>query len=49
MTSSRSSPASQALDAMLPGVDGLAAENIQSRLRMVTLMALQQRATATCC
>ncbi|QDP20547.1 NAD+ synthase [Sphingomonas xanthus] len=29
-----------AMDKMLPGINGLAAENIQSRLRMVTLMAL---------
>ena len=33
-------PGVEALDAMLPGIGGLAAENIQSRLRMVTLMAL---------
>jgi NAD+ synthase len=33
-------PAVDALAAMLPEVEGLAAENIQSRLRMVTLMAL---------
>ncbi|MGI8930783.1 MAG: NAD+ synthase, partial [Sphingomicrobium sp.] len=33
-------PAVKALDQMLPGVAGLAAENIQARLRMVTLMAL---------
>ncbi len=33
-------PGVQALDKMLGGADGLAAENIQSRLRMVTLMAL---------
>ncbi|MEO6580314.1 MAG: NAD+ synthase [Sphingomicrobium sp.] len=33
-------PAVQAFDKMLDGADGLAAENIQSRLRMVTLMAL---------
>ena len=33
-------PGVQALDEMLDGADGLAAENIQSRLRMVTLMAL---------
>ncbi len=32
-----------ALGKMLPGIDGLAAENIQSRLRMVTLMALSNR------
>ena len=28
---------------------GLADENIQSRLRMVTLMALSPTASATCC
>jgi NAD+ synthase len=33
-------PAVDALDAMLPGLTGLAAENLQARLRMVTLMAL---------
>ncbi len=33
-------PGVQALDKMLDGAEGLAAENIQSRLRMVTLMAL---------
>ena len=33
-------PGVQAFDQMLDGPDGLAAENIQSRLRMVTLMAL---------
>jgi len=33
-------PGVQAFDKMLDGADGLAAENIQSRLRMVTLMAL---------
>ncbi len=33
-------PAVDALAAMLPEVEGLGAENIQSRLRMVTLMAL---------
>jgi len=33
-------PGVDAFDAMLNGPDGLAAENIQSRLRMVTLMAL---------
>ena len=43
MTSSRSSPAVDALAQMLPGIDGLAAENIQARLRMVTLMALSNR------
>ena len=47
MTSSRSSPGVGRLDEMLAGVRGdragLAAENIQSRLRMVTLMALSNR------
>jgi NAD+ synthase len=33
-------PAVQALDGMLPDLAGVAAENIQARLRMVTLMAL---------
>ena len=33
-------PAVSALDEMLPGLTGLAAENVQARLRMVTLMAL---------
>lgn len=33
-------PAVQAFDEMLPGLEGVAAENIQARLRMVTLMAL---------
>ncbi|HVM37836.1 MAG TPA: NAD+ synthase [Sphingomicrobium sp.] len=33
-------PAVAALDEMLPDLKGLAAENIQARLRMVTLMAL---------
>ncbi len=33
-------PAVEALDAMLPDLTGLAAENIQARLRMVALMAL---------
>jgi NAD+ synthase len=33
-------PAVAALDQMLPDLKGLAAENIQARLRMVTLMAL---------
>ncbi|WP_309602204.1 NAD+ synthase [Sphingomonas sp.] len=33
-------PGVQAFDKMLDGAQGLAAENIQSRLRMVTLMAL---------
>jgi NAD+ synthase len=33
-------PAVDALHRMLPNLDGLAAENVQARLRMVTLMAL---------
>jgi len=33
-------PGVEAFDTMLPGLTGLAAENIQARLRMVTLMAL---------
>jgi len=33
----------KALDEMLPGLTGLPAENIQSRLRMVTLMALSNQ------
>jgi NAD+ synthase len=33
-------PAVAALDEMLPDLSGLAAENVQARLRMVTLMAL---------
>ncbi|MBA3525983.1 MAG: NAD+ synthase, partial [Sphingomonas sp.] len=33
-------PAVSALDQMLPDLSGLAAENVQARLRMVTLMAL---------
>jgi NAD+ synthase len=33
-------PGVEALDEMLPELSGLAAENIQARLRMVTLMAL---------
>ncbi|WP_324806079.1 NAD+ synthase [Sphingomonas sp. LY29] len=33
-------PGVNALADMLPGIEGLAAENIQARLRMVTLMAL---------
>ncbi len=33
-------PAVSALDQMLPDLNGLAAENVQARLRMVTLMAL---------
>ena len=36
-------PGVEALGEMLPGVSGLAAENIQARLRMVTLMALSNR------
>ncbi len=36
-------PGVEALGQMLPGIAGLAAENIQSRLRMVTLMALSNR------
>ena len=33
-------PGVQAFDEMLPGLEGAAAENVQARLRMVTLMAL---------
>ncbi len=33
-------PAVQAFDGMLPDLEGAAAENVQARLRMVTLMAL---------
>ena len=33
-------PGVVALDQMLPGLEGFAAENVQARLRMVTLMAL---------
>jgi NAD+ synthase len=33
-------PAVQAFDEMMPGLEGVTAENIQARLRMVTLMAL---------
>src|SRR5438445_450945 len=33
-------PAVEAIDGMLPQLTGLAAENVQARLRMVTLMAL---------
>jgi NAD+ synthase len=33
-------PAVSAIDEMLSGISGLAAENVQARLRMVTLMAL---------
>ena len=33
-------PAVEAVDTMLPNLKGLAAENVQARLRMVTLMAL---------
>jgi NAD+ synthase len=36
-------PGVAALAEMLPGIEGLAAENIQARLRMVTLMALSNR------
>ena len=36
-------PGVDALAAMLPGFDGLAEENIQSRLRMVVLMAISNR------
>ena len=36
-------PGVEAMAQMLPGIDGLAAENIQARLRMVTLMALSNR------
>ena len=36
-------PAVEALSEMLPRLEGLAAENIQARLRMVTLMALSNR------
>ena len=36
-------PGVAALGKMLPGIAGIAAENIQSRLRMVTLMALSNR------
>jgi len=36
-------PGVAALGEMLPGIDGLAAENIQARLRMVTLMALSNQ------
>ena len=36
-------PGVEALGEMLPGIDGTAAENIQARLRMVTLMALSNR------
>ncbi len=36
-------PGVAALGEMLPGIAGLAAENIQARLRMVTLMALSNR------
>ena len=36
-------PGVDALGEMLPGMEGLAAENIQSRLRMVTLMAISNR------
>jgi NAD+ synthase len=36
-------PGVDALGEMLPGIEGLAAENIQARLRMVTLMALSNQ------
>ena len=36
-------PGVAALGEMLPGIAGLAAENIQARLRMITLMALSNR------
>jgi NAD+ synthase len=36
-------PGVNALSEMLPAIDGLAAENIQARLRMVTLMALSNQ------
>ena len=36
-------PGVEALGEMLPGIAGTAAENIQARLRMVTLMALSNR------
>ena len=36
-------PGVNALSEMLPRIDGLAAENIQARLRMVTLMALSNQ------
>jgi NAD+ synthase len=36
-------PGVAALAEMLPGIEGLAAENIQARLRMMTLMALSNR------
>ena len=36
-------PGVEALDLMLPGLNGPSAENIQSRLRMVILMALSNR------
>jgi len=36
-------PGVDALSEMLPKIDGLAAENIQARLRMVTLMALSNQ------
>ena len=40
MTSSRSRPRCDAVDEMIPDMSGLAAENVQARLRMVALMAL---------
>jgi NAD+ synthase len=39
-------PGVDALGEMLPEIDGLAAENIQARLRMVTLMALSNQGGA---
>ena len=36
-------PGVDALGEMLPGIDGLAAENVQARLRMVALMALSNQ------
>ena len=36
-------PGVAALEEMIVGIDGIAAENMQSRLRMVTLMALSNR------
>ncbi|MGH6659847.1 MAG: NAD+ synthase, partial [Sphingomicrobium sp.] len=36
-------PSVEAIESMLPGLTGLATENIQSRLRMVILMALSNR------
>ena len=36
-------PGVEAFDQMRPGIDGLASENVQARLRMVTLMAQSNR------